>query len=64
MIDVKDLLQKLDDDLEKVSAKKEPESFLNPLFNQIQEYQKGIRQVQAQLERRFILMRRVLTLNF
>ncbi len=48
MIDVNVLLQKLDDDLEKVSAKKEPESFLNPLFNQIQEYQKSIRQVQAQ----------------
>ncbi len=48
MIDVNALLQKLDDDLEKVSAKKEPESFLNPLFNQIQEYQKSIRQVQAQ----------------
>ncbi len=48
MIDVNVLLQKLDDGLEKVSAKKEPESFLNPLFNQIQEYQKGIRQVQAQ----------------
>ncbi len=48
MIDVNALLQKLDDGLEKVSAKKEPESFLNPLFNQIQEYQKSIRQVQAQ----------------
>ncbi len=48
MIDVNVLLQKLDDGLEKVSAKKEPESFLNPLFNQIQEYQKSIRQVQAQ----------------
>ncbi|WQU99698.1 DNA translocase FtsK [Helicobacter pylori] len=48
MIDVNALLQKLDDGLEKVSAKKEPESFLNPLFNQIQEYQKSIRQVQVQ----------------
>ncbi|WP_033738862.1 FtsK/SpoIIIE domain-containing protein [Helicobacter pylori] len=48
MIDVNVLLQKLDDGLEKVSAKKEPESFLNPCFNQIQEYQKSIRQVQAQ----------------
>ncbi|GAA8731712.1 FtsK/SpoIIIE domain-containing protein [Helicobacter pylori] len=48
MIDVKDLLQELDDALDKVVAKKEPESFLKPSTLKIEKYQKSIRQIQAQ----------------
>ncbi len=48
MIDVNGLLKELDDALDKVVAKKEPESFLKPIVSQIEEYQKSIRQVQAQ----------------
>ncbi|MFP6192512.1 FtsK/SpoIIIE domain-containing protein [Helicobacter pylori] len=48
MIEINTLLQKLDDALDKVIAKKEPESFLKPSTLKIEEYQKSIRQVQAQ----------------
>ncbi|MFP6311158.1 FtsK/SpoIIIE domain-containing protein [Helicobacter pylori] len=48
MIDVNGLLKELDDALDKVVAKKEPESFLKPSTLKIEEYQKSIRQVQAQ----------------
>ncbi|GAA9380539.1 FtsK/SpoIIIE domain-containing protein [Helicobacter pylori] len=48
MIDVGNLLKELDDALDKVVAKKEPESFLKPIVSQIEDYQKSIRQVQAQ----------------
>ncbi|MCQ2667245.1 DNA translocase FtsK [Helicobacter pylori] len=48
MIDVNGLLKELDDALDKVVAKKEPESFLKPIVSQIEEYQKSIRQIQAQ----------------
>ncbi|MGN8501908.1 FtsK/SpoIIIE domain-containing protein [Helicobacter pylori] len=48
MIDAGILLKELDDALDKVVAKKEPESFLKPIASQIENYQKSIRQVQAQ----------------
>ncbi|WP_165510917.1 FtsK/SpoIIIE domain-containing protein [Helicobacter pylori] len=48
MIDVGNLLKELDDALDKVVAKKEPESFLKPIVSQIEDYQKSIRQVQVQ----------------
>ncbi|WRA07490.1 DNA translocase FtsK [Helicobacter pylori] len=48
MIDAGNLLKELDDALDKVVAKKEPESFLNPIVSQIEDYQKSIRQIQAQ----------------
>ncbi|WP_367706726.1 FtsK/SpoIIIE domain-containing protein [Helicobacter pylori] len=48
MIDVNGLLKELDDALDKVVAKKEPESFLRPSTLKIEEYQKSIRQIQAQ----------------
>ncbi len=48
MIDADNLLKELDDALDKVVAKKEPESFLRPSTLKIEEYQKSIRQIQAQ----------------
>ncbi len=48
MIEVNTLLQKLDDALDKVVHQKEPESFLKPIISSIEEYQKNIRQIQAQ----------------
>ncbi len=48
MIDAGNLLKELDDALDKVVAKKEPESFLKPIALQIEDYQKSIRQIQAQ----------------
>ncbi|MCQ2686134.1 DNA translocase FtsK [Helicobacter pylori] len=48
MIDAGILLKELDDALDKVVAKKEPESFLKPIVSPIEDYQKSIRQVQAQ----------------
>ncbi|MFP6162380.1 FtsK/SpoIIIE domain-containing protein [Helicobacter pylori] len=48
MIDAGNLLKELDDALDKVVAKKEPESFLKPIISRIEDYQKSIRQVQAQ----------------
>ncbi|AHN34136.1 FtsK/SpoIIIE domain-containing protein [Helicobacter pylori] len=48
MIDAGNLLKELDDALDKVIAKKEPESFLKPIVSQIENYQKSIRQIQAQ----------------
>ncbi|WQR97951.1 DNA translocase FtsK [Helicobacter pylori] len=48
MIEINTLLQKLDDALDKVVAKKEPESFLKPLISPIEDYQKSVRQIQAQ----------------
>ncbi|GHS15990.1 ATP-binding protein [Helicobacter pylori] len=48
MIEVNTLLQKLDDALDKVVHQKEPESFLKPIVSEIEEYQKSIRQIQAQ----------------
>ncbi len=48
MIDVNGLLKELDDALDKVVAKKEPESFLKPIVSRIEDYQKSIRQIQAQ----------------
>ncbi len=48
MIEVNTLLQKLDDALDKVVHQEEPESFLKPIVSEIEEYQKNIRQIQAQ----------------
>ncbi|GAA8193657.1 hypothetical protein HpDR15_11670 [Helicobacter pylori] len=48
MIDAGNLLKELDDALDKVVAKKEPESFLKPIVSRIEGYQKSIRQIQAQ----------------
>ncbi|MFP5982207.1 FtsK/SpoIIIE domain-containing protein [Helicobacter pylori] len=48
MIEVNTLLQNLDDALDKVIAKKEPESFLKPIVSRIEDYQKSVRQIQAQ----------------
>ncbi|WRB40443.1 DNA translocase FtsK [Helicobacter pylori] len=48
MIDAGNLLKELDDALDKVVAKKEPESFLRPSTLKIEEYQKSVRQIQAQ----------------
>ncbi|PDW68344.1 ATP-binding protein [Helicobacter pylori] len=48
MIDAGILLKELDDALDKVVAKKESESFLKPIISQIEDYQKSIRQIQAQ----------------
>ncbi|MFB1345914.1 FtsK/SpoIIIE domain-containing protein [Helicobacter pylori] len=48
MIEINTLLQKLDDALDKVVPKKEPESFLKPIVSPIEEYQKRVRQIQAQ----------------
>ncbi|GAA8784442.1 hypothetical protein BTM142_04070 [Helicobacter pylori] len=48
MIEVNALLQKLDDALDKVVLKKEPESFLRPIVLEIEEYQKSVRQIQVQ----------------
>ncbi|MGL2644793.1 FtsK/SpoIIIE domain-containing protein [Helicobacter pylori] len=48
MIDAGNLLKELDDALDKVVAKKEPESFLKPIVSQIEDYQKSIRQIQTQ----------------
>ncbi len=48
MIDVNGLLKELDDALDKVVPKKEPESFLKPIVLQIENYQKSVRQIQAQ----------------
>lgn len=48
MIDTGNLLKELDDALDKVVAKKEPESFLKPIVSRIEDYQKSIRQIQAQ----------------
>ncbi|WRA02508.1 DNA translocase FtsK [Helicobacter pylori] len=48
MIDAGNLLKELDDALDKVVAKKEPESFLKPIVSQIEDYQKSIRQIQVQ----------------
>ncbi|BCJ01940.1 ATP-binding protein [Helicobacter pylori] len=48
MTEVNTLLQKLDDALDKVVHQKEPESFLKPIVSEIEEYQKSIRQIQAQ----------------
>ncbi|GAA8445506.1 hypothetical protein HpNP61_06040 [Helicobacter pylori] len=48
MIEINTLLQKLDDALDKVVSKKEPESFLKPIVSEIEDYQKSVRQIQAQ----------------
>ncbi|PUD41519.1 ATP-binding protein [Helicobacter pylori] len=48
MTDAGNLLKELDDALDKVVPKKEPESFLKPIVSRIEDYQKSIRQVQAQ----------------
>ncbi len=48
MIDAGNLLKELDDALDKVVHQKEPESFLKPSTLKIEEYQKSIRQIQAQ----------------
>ncbi len=48
MIDAGNLLKELDDALDKVVPKKEPESFLKPIALQIENYQKSVRQIQAQ----------------
>ncbi|WRB82586.1 DNA translocase FtsK [Helicobacter pylori] len=48
MIDAGILLKELDDALDKVVAKKEPESFLKPIISPIEDYQKSVRQIQAQ----------------
>ncbi|MFA4724344.1 FtsK/SpoIIIE domain-containing protein [Helicobacter pylori] len=48
MMEVNTLLQDLDDALDKVVHQKEPESFLKPSTLKIEEYQKNIRQIQAQ----------------
>ncbi len=48
MIEINTLLQKLDDALDQVVHQKQPESFLKPIVSEIEEYQKNIRQIQAQ----------------
>ncbi|WQU09421.1 DNA translocase FtsK [Helicobacter pylori] len=48
MTDAGNLLKELDDALDKVIAKKEPESFLKPIVSRIEDYQKSIRQIQVQ----------------
>ncbi len=48
MIGINILLQKLDDALDKVVHQEEPESFLKPIVSEIEEYQKSVRQIQAQ----------------
>ncbi|WP_025445834.1 FtsK/SpoIIIE domain-containing protein [Helicobacter pylori] len=48
MTDAGNLLKELDDALDKVVAKKEPESFLKPIISPIEDYQKSVRQIQAQ----------------
>ncbi|AHA87770.1 Cell division protein FtsK [Helicobacter pylori BM012A] len=48
MIDVNGLLKELDDALDKVVPKKEPESFLKPIISPIEDYQKNVGQIQAQ----------------
>ncbi|MFP6113162.1 FtsK/SpoIIIE domain-containing protein [Helicobacter pylori] len=48
MIDAGNLLKELDDALDEVVAKKEPESFLKPIVSPIEDYQKSVRQIQAQ----------------
>ncbi len=48
MIDAGILLKELDDALDRVIAKKEPESFLKPIVSPIEDYQKSFRQIQAQ----------------
>ncbi|MDU9746185.1 DNA translocase FtsK [Helicobacter pylori] len=48
MIDAGNLLKELDDALDKVVHQKEPESFLKPIVSPIEDYQKSIRQIQAQ----------------
>ncbi len=48
MIEINTLLQKLDDALDKVVHQKESESFLKPIVSEIEEYQKSVRQIQAQ----------------
>ncbi len=48
MIEINTLLQKLDDALDQVVHQKEPESFIKPIVLEIEEYQKNIRQIQAQ----------------
>ncbi|GHP38881.1 hypothetical protein JP0041_02510 [Helicobacter pylori] len=48
MIKINTLLQKLDDALDQVVHQKQPESFLKPIVSEIEEYQKSIRQIQAQ----------------
>ncbi len=48
MIDAGNLLKELDDALDKVVSKKEPESFLKPIVSEIEDYQKRVRQIQAQ----------------
>ncbi|GAA7315914.1 FtsK/SpoIIIE domain-containing protein [Helicobacter pylori] len=48
MIEINTLLQKLDDALDKVVHQKEPESSLKPIVSEIEEYQKSVRQIQAQ----------------
>ncbi|GAA7314170.1 FtsK/SpoIIIE domain-containing protein [Helicobacter pylori] len=47
MIEINTLLQKLDDALDKIVHKKEPESFLKPIVSEIEDYQKSVRQIQA-----------------
>ncbi|GAA7196066.1 hypothetical protein HpBGD69_02730 [Helicobacter pylori] len=48
MIEINALLQKLDDALDKIVHKKEPESFLKPIVSEIEDYQKSVRKIQAQ----------------
>ncbi len=48
MIDAGNLLKELDDALDKVVPKKELESFLKPIVSPIEDYQKSVRQIQAQ----------------
>ncbi|MFP6118231.1 DNA translocase FtsK [Helicobacter pylori] len=48
MTDAGNLLKELDDALDRVIAKKEPESFLKPIVSPIEDYQKSVRQVQVQ----------------
>ncbi|MEJ8601965.1 FtsK/SpoIIIE domain-containing protein [Helicobacter pylori] len=47
MIDAGNLLKELDDALDKVVAKKEPESFLKLIVSEIEDYQKSVRQIQV-----------------
>ncbi|GAA7177805.1 hypothetical protein HpCK102_00180 [Helicobacter pylori] len=64
MIEINALLQKLDDALDKIVPKKEPESFLKPIVSPIEEYQKSVSRFKRNSQTRQSSMKRALTLNF
>ncbi|GAA7091173.1 hypothetical protein HpBGD52_01480 [Helicobacter pylori] len=52
MIEINVLLQKLDDALDKIVHKKEPESFLKPIVSEIEDYQKECQENSSAIHRR------------